>query len=1081
VKTSASDRASAIFFALSAVDPEKRERALDEHCGGDATLRAEVERLLKGLADVPSFVSPVDLRPSVHHDGVSLPAGTVVGDFIVVRQIGAGGTGVVHLAHQQHPPRVVALKVLRREFLASAVQRRFEIEAELLGQLQHPGIAQIYAAHPGDDTTPPFIAMELVNGPPITEFADAHHLSVRERVELVGRVSAAVQHAHQRGIIHRDLKPGNILVGEDGQPKVLDFGVARRMDVPATLATETGQLLGTVAYMSPEQVQAVPDAIDTRTDVHALGVILFRLLAGRLPYAHDDPSLPELARRIVEDEPTRLGSIDARLKGDLETIVARAMAKEKERRYPSVAGFAADLQRYLEGQPIAASADSAWYTVRRQLRRYRLALGASAAAVAVVAGLAFYAIIQRARADQVNVQLEAQLAANTIERGRLLSVSGNHPAAEELVWRELFKRPDSRHARWTLWEIYTREPTLWTRTEHESGIRIVRFSPDGRLLVTGGYFDGELHLVDVQSRRRLNRMTSDASSGVLRAVFTADGSTIVSGGVDGSIRVWDVASGALRRELLKAVPGLRDVTIAGDGAYILAAAQDGLHVFALATGNELPGFSGIVHQSMAVAAHPAGSVAFVGSDSGILTAVDLTRRSRVWETRAHDTQILAVALSPDGRQVVSGELKGFVRLRNASDGALVRTFAAENGSVRNFSFDAAGTLLAVAGQWRTRVWQLLDESAPPRDLAGSEGAADVALTPDGRTMATCTGSIGLVRIWDLAADPGVVRWTAHQGRTNGLELVDEARSIVTAGSDGVLTIRQTGQLDRAISFQAGGAIRALAISDDNRWVATVGVPASSAVWDTSTGRRVAELSGARGSRAVTFANGDRQLVVGESDGTVRIWDWADGAVKNPRTLNLATSEVLVLATLGSRLFVAQGSHDLVIVDLSTGKPVRTLTTTAAPFSLVFTRDGRLLAGTYVGMIDVWNLATGMKLVGLKGPNAIVYGMDISPDGTMLAGTSRDGTTRLWDMSGQSLATVGMSRAAGGTRVRFLPDGRRLAIGYDDGTVEIRDLDYFFRHAAGQAEYQLGLLRAAGETFPRAEEVLAWARATIAAQ
>jgi WD40 repeat protein len=251
--------------------------------------------------------------------------------------------------------------------------------------------------------------------------------------------------------------------------------------------------------------------------------------------------------------------------------------------------------------------------------------------------------------------------------------------------------------------------------------------------------------------------------------------------------------------------------------------------------------------------------------------------------------------------------------------------------------------------------------------------------------------------------------------------------------------------------------------------------------DTSTGRRVAELSGARGSRAVTFANGDRQLVVGESDGTVRIWDWADGAVKNPRTLNLATSEVLVLATLGSRLFVAQGSHDLVIVDLSTGKPVRTLTTTAAPFSLVFTRDGRLLAGTYVGMIDVWNLATGMKLVGLKGPNAIVYGMDISPDGTMLAGTSRDGTTRLWDMSGQSLATVGMSRAAGGTRVRFLPDGRRLAIGYDDGTVEIRDLDYFFRHAAGQAEYQLGLLRAAGETFPRAEEVLAWARATIAAQ
>jgi WD40 repeat protein/predicted Ser/Thr protein kinase len=1076
----ASDRASAIFFALSAIDPDQRERVLDEQCANDPALRAEVEQLLKTLADVPSFVSPVDRRASVYHDGVSLPAGTVVGDFIVVRQIGAGGTGVVHLAHQQHPPRVVALKVLRREFLASAVQRRFEIEAELLGQLQHPGIAQIYAAHPGDDQTPPFIAMELVNGPPVTEYADVHKLSVRERVELLARVAAAVQHAHQRGVIHRDLKPGNILVGEDGQPKVLDFGVARRIDVPATLATETGQLLGTVAYMSPEQVHAVPGDIDTRTDVHALGVILFRLLAGRLPYGKGDPSLPELARRIVEEEPTRLGAIDPTLKGDIEIIAARAMAKDKERRYPSAAGLAADLHRYLEGQPIAASADSAWYTVRRQLGRYRIALAMSVVAIVTVAALAFYANVQRARADRTNLELEAQLAANTIERGRLISTVGNHPAAEELVWRELFRRPDSRHALWTLWDIYSREPILWTQTGNETGIQNVRFSPDGRQLLTGGSRDGELHLIDVESGRLIRRLATHADTGVVRTWFTSGGSTIVAGTRDGTIWVWDASSGALRRMIPKAAPGMRDLAIAVDGAHAVAAADNGVHVWSLETGEQLPGFAGLAARASAVAAHPLGTLAIVGDDDGTLTAIDLARRVRVWSLRSHNTRVLSVATSPDGRSVASGELNGFVRLRRVADGELIRTFPAENGSVRNFSFDAAGTTLAVAGQWRTRIWQLADPSAPPRDLAGTEGATDVALTPDSRRMATCSGQAGLLRLWDLVPDTQLAHWASHRGRVSGLEVDGTARSIVTGGYDAVLGIHAVGQPERSLAIDAGGPIRTLARSRDGRWIATVGTAASSAVWDAASGRRVADLTGVQTARTVLFVDNDRRVVAGETNGDVKVWEWSDGAARNVRTLASTGSEVLALAASHSELYVAHGSHDIVVLDLASGRMLRTFKSTAASFSLVLTSDRRLLAGTYIGVIDMWALDTGEKLTSLRGPTAIVYDMDLSPDGTMLVGTSRDGSTRLWDTSGQTLATVA-TRNVGGIRVRFLPDGRRLAIGYDDGEVEIRGLDYFFRHVAGQADYQLNLFRQAGERFPRADDVLAWARATASAK
>ena len=233
----------------------------------------------------------------------------------VLEVIGQGGMGTVYKAEQDSPRRTVALKVVRPGFASPAIVKRFNHEVQILGRLHHPGIAQVYEAGLADDGQP-FFAMELIRGLPLDEYARRHGLDLAARAGLVARVADAVQHAHDQGVIHRDLKPANILVEETGQPKVLDFGVAHATGADLLTAaglTRTGQLLGTPSYMSPEQVTADPAAVDRRADVYALGVILFELLARRLPYQLEGRPLVEVPRVILEQDPPRLGSLDRSL------------------------------------------------------------------------------------------------------------------------------------------------------------------------------------------------------------------------------------------------------------------------------------------------------------------------------------------------------------------------------------------------------------------------------------------------------------------------------------------------------------------------------------------------------------------------------------------------------------------------------------------------------------------------------------------------------------------------------------------------------------------------------------------------
>ncbi|MGE0039607.1 MAG: serine/threonine-protein kinase [Vicinamibacterales bacterium] len=406
--------ADQLFLELADVAPGDRAAVLDARTAGQPALRAEVEALLEAL-DVPDdFLDPARL-PSVDAsmDEGPIRPGTRLGDYLVLHAIGSGGMGVVYAAQQDRPRRTVALKVLRRGANRPEVIRRFELEAEMLGQLQHPAIAQVHAFHPGTRHDPAFLAMELVGGPRVTEYADAAGLGIADRLRLVATIADGVQHAHQRGIIHRDLKPANILVDDHGQPKILDFGVARAAGAAlhlTTVQTEHGQLVGTLSYMSPEQLRGVPDEIDTRSDVYALGVLLYRLLAGRLPFDIQDAPFPEAVRRVLEDTPTRLGLVDRDLGGPIEAVVARATAKDPHRRHPSAAALAADLRAIVEGRPVAAAADDRWRAVGQKMRRYQRALAGAVLIGLLLAGVTAYALVQKARADATATLLRNALA-----------------------------------------------------------------------------------------------------------------------------------------------------------------------------------------------------------------------------------------------------------------------------------------------------------------------------------------------------------------------------------------------------------------------------------------------------------------------------------------------------------------------------------------------------------------------------------------------------------------------------------------------------------------------------------------------
>jgi eukaryotic-like serine/threonine-protein kinase len=457
-----------------------------EQCDGDESTLAEVNALLAGYESTDGVLgSDADAWVGHHGQDMISLSGQRIGRYTLESLLAEGGMGAVYVARQSSPDRRVALKMLRASLPMLDAAQRFKREAAALGRLRHPNIAQIYESgvfHTEAHSATPYLAMELVDGEPLNTFAVTHRLNRTDRIRLMIKVARAIHAAHQQAVIHRDLKPANVLVQGNGEPKVLDFGIARLADVEeahTTWQTTVGVLLGTPGYMSPEQAAGDLSQVDVRSDVWSLGVLLYELLTGRLPLEVKGRSIPDFLRAIDTVEARPLGQVDPTLRGDLETIVSTALAKDKTRRYASAEALANDLQNVLDYEPIAARPPSRWYRTGKFVRRNRAAVAlASLLVVTMVAAtvISTTAFVrerrQRDRAAAVNTFLNDIISqANPYSGGTDTTLRQVMATAENNASRDFQGQPEieaelRRTIGWTFFQL----------SDYEAAVRNLRRS-----------------------------------------------------------------------------------------------------------------------------------------------------------------------------------------------------------------------------------------------------------------------------------------------------------------------------------------------------------------------------------------------------------------------------------------------------------------------------------------------------------------------------------------------------------------------------------------------------------------------------
>ena len=995
--------------------------------------------------------------------------------------VAEGGHGRILRAQDLHLERVVALKEpISPE---SSTEDRFLREARITARLQHPSIVPVYEAGcwPGGE---PFYAMKLVSGRSLAHLIESMG-SVEERLAALPHVLAvaeAMAYAHSQRVIHRDLKPSNVLVGEFGETVVIDWGLAKELDAPDTASpespagltssrpehTQLGTILGTPAYMPPEQAAGKP--VDERADVYSLGVILYHLLAGRAPYS--DTTSSEVLERVLTQAPTPLAQLQPRLPQELLDIVSRAMAREPAQRYPTARELAEDLRRFQRGQLVGAHRYTAWERMLRFVRRHRLALAVAAAALVTLGVMAVLnhrhivrerdiARQERARAEEQRAEAEFAERLSSERADTLALVEARHLVTTDPD--ETFRLLDSLSLSFNQWG---RARTLAADAAaqglsvplrgHTMALNQLELSPDGSELLTASD-DHTVRLWNVKTGT--SRVLEAYSDEAWKGRFSPSGRYVATSGKEGLVRLWDRTTGT-SRPLKGHLKPVMFVFFTHDERFLITAGYD----------DAILRWDVVTGEHVQLGQHEGGLIALqLLSDGRHLLSAGIKDKSiRLWNLEqgpgrlltAHSHFITGLAAATQAEVFAAATDSGQILLWDSLT-APMRTLDGGSVSLNIITLAPDGRYLAAQPSLGPiSLWDLKKPGSPPRTLASAPSwRFALMFSRDGRWLAA-GGKDGKARLWEVAT--GRVRELA--GATAAVSAVDfssDSKWLAAGSHDGSARIHAVEQRYPLTVTAHEGALPATAVSLDWRHLSPFELrqlmtSVISAVAFTPDGRHVLSAGRRDGRVRLSTVEGEPRaavkahpqgmtaafvlpdgslLATAGQDGTVALWDERAQRVQE---LKGPTQRIEVLSLSADLNWAAAGlaGGEVWLWNLSSGQGRPLGRHTGSLRALAFSPDSRQLAsGDASGELRLWEVTQGTGRL-LHQHDGEVSALAFAPDGSQLASGSADHT--LWiqplgpgeghrlDMSGVGIATLA-----------FTPDGREVVSGSLGDTALLR--------------------------------------------
>jgi WD40 repeat protein/serine/threonine protein kinase len=968
----------------------------------------------------------------------ALPPNELIGDFILIREIGRGGMGVVYEAQQISLRRRVALKVLSFGSSLSKQQiMRFHSEAYAAATLHHPNIVPVYSV--GSDRGVYFYAMQLVNGRSIAELlAELRRRQVwlatgntekrssgktaklsatsivgstdsteffRRVAEFGIQAAEALAYSHARGILHRDIKPANLLIDEEGKLWVTDFGLARAKD--SSDLTKSGEVLGTLRYMSPEQLSGKQSGIDERTDVYSLGATLYESLS--LTPAFGGNSEPEILRRIALEEPQRLRQINRCIPRDLETIVAKAMEKRVADRYSSARELADELRRYLASEPIKAKRASHAERIVKWSRRHHT--------LATTLGLAFVLLSAILLASIVMINRARIHALDALDTTSELLYASDMSAAFD-AWDEGYSdevqaildrhrpaagRPDRRGFEWDLLDRVARQPEPIVLAGHTGSVSEIGVFPDRRRLASVGD-DGTLRIWDIGTQT--SKMIPLSHEGLCSLAISPDGRHVAAGNT--SIYLCDSEAAFAARELLRREYSVESMAFSPDGKKLAAGTRY-------------------------------DEVCLLSLEGKVIKSVPCSSRIESLEF----TPKQPFLLMPNRRAVEYDSRHGIAQLWRDDLSAVVREFdssdARRRANITMARSSPDGKWIAGGGLYQSRI--RLFDSATGRVVAESQAARDLltalAYSPDGKAIAVGYQN-GVVECFEvkgrdskpsLSERPRVL--DAHQGRVDGLCFVDR-NQLATSGKDGLIKIWNLQSVVRRQFNFSNESLRDVALSPDGTLLACAYVDE---FMIANLSHEIVSRPGVRSPRSVAWSPASDRVAVCSDSFEVTIFDRRGNRLFDIRHPDLPEH---VAFSADGRLVAVIGQTQLQICEASTGLELerRRLSTEEGGQSVAFSHNSQQLAycdrSGAIFLRDLKSNLVTQTLMCESTPNAVAF----SPDDSCIATGHADGVIRLWDVKNGQLVFRFVGHGRSVSEVAFVPDGRTLLSASSDGTVRV---------------------------------------------